>query len=169
VYSSIPSGNAVTVTIALANGASRTATLSGERHASRAITRTKTTAVSGTTISRTDNVTIDGDLSAVPVGLTSGPTMNDKASNPHLFTKWTHTLSTPTATHTLVWDRFATWTANWTYTSGVTPGWSAAISSMNENIYIQRDGGAVLGPMDDVDLRNRFRILHDLNGAAQHF
>lgn len=164
------SGTPLQVSTTVSGGISRSATITGLRHAHRAITRTKDAGTG--TITRADAVTIDGDLSDLSVlslspALSSGPSMADRAGASHPFTKWQHVVTSEGVTHTNVWNRYCTYTASYTYAPG-TVSWTGTFSGVNENIYLTHDGVTV-GPLTDAQVVARFQMLHNLNKAAGQF
>lgn len=168
-YVSIADSAPVTVTVTLAGGVVRTSTLTGLRHVGRAIKHTR----SGSLVTRADAVTVDGDLSAVPLSppVGSGPTMLDRAGANQVFTRWVHAVDITeggvTARHVFQWDRHCTYTVTYTYLVGALT-WTGSVTGYTENVYVARDGTAV-GPLTDLQLALRFGLLHDLNGSAAHF
>ncbi len=168
-YVSIPVANPLTIVVTLSDGTVRTATLSGERHVNRAINRT----VTGTTVARTDGVTIDGSVAAVPITpvMVNGPSLLDRNGNGQVFTQWNHGVQIAgaggTTSDTVVWNRYCTYTVSYSYQVG-TLVWSGAIANYFENVYLTRNGVQV-GPLSDLQLFIDYRILHNINGSGGQY
>jgi len=167
-YVTIPAASPVTIVVTLSDGTVRNATLSGERHVNRGIIRT----VTGTTVSRTDAVTIDGNVAAVPItpAMVNGPSLLDRNGNGQVFTQWNHAVQVNNSlgtTATLVWNRYCTYTVSYSYQVG-TVVWSGAITNYFENVYLTRNGVQV-GPLSDLQLLVDYGILHNINGSGGQF
>ena len=168
-YVTIPATSPVTIVVTLRDGTVRNASLTGERHVNRGIIRT----VTGTTVSRTDAVTIDGNVAPVPItpAMVDGPSLLDRNGTGQVFTQWNHAVQISgalgPATATLVWNRYCTYTVSYSYQVG-TVVWSGAIANYFENIYLTRNGVQV-GPLSDLQVLADYGILHDLNGSGGQF
>jgi hypothetical protein len=165
-YVSIAAASPITIVVTLTDGTVRTSTLTGERHVNRVINRT----VAGSTVSRSDGVTIDGNVAGVPIApaLTNGPSLNDRNGASHAFTQWNHAVQVAaaggTVNHIFVWNRYCTYTVSYSYQVG-TLVWSGAISNYFENVYVSLDGTQA-GPLSDLQLYVDYRMLHNLNGSG---
>jgi hypothetical protein len=168
-YVVIPATSPVTVVVTLTDGTVRTSSLTGERHVNRVINRT----VSGTTVSRSDGVTIDGTVAPVPItpALANGPGLVDRNGTGQVFTQWNNAVQIDVAgginNHTFVWDRYCTYTVSYSYQVG-TLVWSGAISNYVENVYVTLDGVQV-GPLSDLQLYVDYALLHDLNRSGGQY
>jgi hypothetical protein len=168
-YESIPAGSPLTVTVTLGNGTVRTSSLTGLRHVVRGITH----ALNGSTVTRTDNVQVDGNVSGVPItpSLTNGPSLPDRTGTSQVFTDWQSAVQINTGgqitDHTFVWNRYCTYTVTYTYQLG-TIVWSGAISDYVENVYVTLDGVQV-GPLSDLQIDIDYLLLHNMNGSGAEY
>jgi|GEM_PF-6904959 hypothetical protein len=165
-YAYIAQSAPITAVVQLASGGTRTTSLSGLRHVKRAITRS----ITGTTVTRADNVTIDGDYSnlsgIVTPTIVSGPSLADRNGTIHPFTMWQHTTTLADGlVHTFLWDRHCTYSVTYTYQQG-SPTWIGTIANYYENVYIQKDDLPQIGPLSDIKLALDYGIIIDMNRGA---
>jgi hypothetical protein len=166
-YAYIAQTAPITAVVQLASGGTRTTTLYGLRHVNRAITRS----ITGTQVSRNDNVAVNGDYSGlsgiVTPAIASGPLLADRTGTDRLFTMWHHSTTLGDGmVHTFVWDRYCTYAVAYTYPQG-SPTWTGTISGYFENVYIQKDSLPQIGPLSDVLLNFNYGIVINMNlGAA---
>lgn len=173
-YVWLPTAQPVTVT--LANGGALTYSLSGLRHVQRAITHTKSTTAGTVTAHRTDLVKIDGDYSALiaalpSLGAVSGPNLDDTHLISRAFDQTTCTGTGTTLGHSLKWNRYATYTIDWTasYPAAGAAGdfpWAGTVSSLSENAYLTVDGTASSAALSDTALAGTYGIKSDMNNAG---
>jgi hypothetical protein len=165
VTAAIPLAGAVTI----ADGTIRPLSLTGLRHEHRTVART----VSGGVATRTDTVIVDGDFSALPAGTTppspgNGPNLSN-ATPPQLLSIWAMAATTPTGFHNFQWSRTANYTEVYSFAPGAaTPG-TGSVPFHAETVYVTKDGYTPYGPLTDFTLINAFRMVYDLNRAAQFY
>ena len=136
------------LTISPGTPAARTTTITGIRHLARTVSRVD----NGTTITRTETGSLDGDtsalLAAVPSlatlwGVTAGPTLPDSnlPRNNRVFARWVQaTTLADASTSTWTWDRLLNWTIVQTKPSAAAKWASTTVSAGGASHYLTRDG-----------------------------
>jgi hypothetical protein len=164
----------VSLSVAPLNGLPRSLTLSGIRHIHRVVTRND----DGTTVTRVDTGTVDGDgtvlVAAIPsitstFGLSSGPLLTDSSFPrvPFLFATWREDTALAGGTsHTWTFDRVATWSLTQTKPTGSTIWTGATINSTTGSNYLDLDGGRE-GVYTDAGLLNRWGLTVDVSRSGR--
>jgi hypothetical protein len=154
--------------------AARTITIAGIRHLARTVNRVD----DGTTITRTETGSIDGDaaalLAAVPSlatrwNVTSGPTLPDSnlPRTDRVFARWVQpTTLADTSTSTWTWDRLLTWTIIQTKPSAAAAWAATTITGSGGSHYLTRDGVRE-GVYTANGLVNRWGMVIDLTRSGR--
>jgi hypothetical protein len=155
-------------------GLSRSLTLSGIRHVRHQITRTD----NGTTVTRVDNGTVDGDgttlVAAIPsistaFGLSSGPQRDDSSFPrvPRYFASWRQDTALAGGTsHVWTFERVASWSLTQTKPTGSATWTGASIGSSTGSHYLDRDGVRE-GVYNNSGLLNRWLLTVDVSKSGR--
>ena len=173
-YCTMPAANPITVHVTTNAGNTWTTTVTGLRHCTREYVRTRVGTGDAAQITLAETTTVDGDFSGYPTGAAvaspgNGPSMADANGGMHDFTKWSFaSVNAAGATHSFVWDRYATFGLTYSHT-GVAVGTVSISVTPFDNIYITKDGGTAVGPLTPDGLNSRFHVVGTVTGAAADY
>jgi hypothetical protein len=173
VYSTMPATNPIVVNVTTANGGSWTTRVNGLRHGKREYVRSQTGIGAGAVVSLTESFTVDGDFSGFPAGTTvpnpgNGPLLLDRGNSQHNFTKWVfNSVGAAGGSHVFTWDRYATFGLNYVRTGGT--ALTVSVTAPAENIYITKDTGLPVGPLDLAGLKAQYHVSGDLTQSAASY